>query len=295
MSGISSQVAFANGYINAGVGIHPSEPNYIWVEAGDNRGIFNDADPCPTNVRNTTQHLSAFLTIAGKSWKSYQEDTDVDLATNVTLPQSSWTVPLTSHSGVFASGVNAYNYSNRYNYAAKHNPMVLFSDTNGGCDASTANSQRLNYAPLQQLALDLANNTTANYTGSRRTSTTTSTRRSANGYGQYPNRGSTADSAWIAQGDNFLARVVPLAMASDAYQDHGLIVLWWDESEGGDDSRTLPFIVISKDAHRNVNGVPYSNTSPQRAKLRPSRWYRKPGQRGGVRSSSPHCMALCLG
>src|SRR5215467_1491742 len=81
-SGISNQVAFANGYINAGVGIHPSEPNYIWAEAGDNLGIFNDADPCPTNVRNTTQHLSAFLTIAGKSWKSYQEDTDVDLATN---------------------------------------------------------------------------------------------------------------------------------------------------------------------------------------------------------------------
>src|SRR6516162_6958966 len=70
-SSISSQVAFANGYINAGVGIHPSEPNYIWAEAGDNLGIFNDADPCPTNVRNTTQHLSAFLTIAGQSWKSY--------------------------------------------------------------------------------------------------------------------------------------------------------------------------------------------------------------------------------
>jgi len=54
---------------------------------------------------------------------------------------------------------------------------------------------------------------------------------------------------------------VPLIMASRAYQDHGLIVLWWDESEGGDDpSRTLPFIVISKDVRKNVNGIPYSNT-----------------------------------
>ena len=261
-SGISNQVAFANGYINAGVGIHPSEPNYIWAEAGDNLGIFNDADPCPTNVRNTTQHLSAFLTIAGQSWKSYQEDTDVDLATNATLPQSLWTVPLTSHSGVFASGVNAYNYSNQYNYAAKHHPMVFFSDTNGGCDPSTANSQRLNYAPLQQLALDLANNTTANYNWITPNQYNDQHSTLANGYGQYPNMGSTADSARIAQGDNFLARVVPLIMASDAYRDHGLIVLWWDESEGGDDSsRTLPFIVISKDVHKNVNGVPYSNTS----------------------------------
>jgi phosphatidylinositol-3-phosphatase len=83
----------------------------------------------------------------------------------------------------------------------------------------------------------------------------------ANGYGQYPNSPSTSDFANIAQGDNFLARIVPLIMASDAYQDHGLIVLWWDESEGGDDpSRTLPFIIISQDAHRNVNGMPYSNT-----------------------------------
>jgi hypothetical protein len=50
-------------------------------------------------------------------------------------------------------------------------------------------------------------------------------------------------------------------MASDAYQDHGLIVLWWDESEGGDDpSRVLPFIIISKDVHKNENGLPYSNT-----------------------------------
>src|SRR6185295_7414127 len=33
-SGISGQVAYANGYINAGIGVHPSEPNYIWAEAG---------------------------------------------------------------------------------------------------------------------------------------------------------------------------------------------------------------------------------------------------------------------
>src|SRR5207248_10924866 len=26
-------------------GIHPSEPNYLWLEAGTNFGITNDADP----------------------------------------------------------------------------------------------------------------------------------------------------------------------------------------------------------------------------------------------------------
>ena len=36
--------------------------------------------------------------------------------------------------------------------------------------------------------------------------------------------------------------------------------LWWDESEGGDaPDFTLPFIVISRDAHENVKGRPYAS------------------------------------
>src|SRR5262249_15339482 len=68
------------------------------------------------------------------------------------------------------------------------------------------------------------------------------------------------DRANIAQGDNFLARVVPLIMSSEAYQDHGVIVLWWDESENGDTAaQTIPFIIISDDAHENVHGVPLAS------------------------------------
>jgi hypothetical protein len=44
-SGISNQVAYANGYINAGPGIHPSEPNYIWAEAGTNFGCVATSGP----------------------------------------------------------------------------------------------------------------------------------------------------------------------------------------------------------------------------------------------------------
>ena len=107
-SGISDQVAFANGYINSGVGVHPSEPNYIWAEAGTNFGVKNDDDPyhadcTPDTDQSTPQHLSSFLTTARKSWKSYQEDTDVDLTSNTPLPVDSWTVPLFSHSGRFTS------------------------------------------------------------------------------------------------------------------------------------------------------------------------------------------------
>jgi hypothetical protein len=50
-------------------------------------------------------------------------------------------------------------------------------------------------------------------------------------------------------------------MASDAYQDGGVIVLWWDESEGGDTTEEkMPFMIISKDAHKNVGGKPFASS-----------------------------------
>src|SRR5690349_10462157 len=38
-------------------GLHPSEPNYLWLEAGTNFGIFDDSDPA-VNHQNTTNHLA---------------------------------------------------------------------------------------------------------------------------------------------------------------------------------------------------------------------------------------------
>src|SRR6266850_1301280 len=142
---ISEQVSYASAYHSVlatpngnNAHIHPSEPNYIWAEGGTNFGVLNDNEPYaavnPSN-QNTTQHLSALLTQAGKTWKSYQED--IDLATvngqltNVPLPQDQWTVPLKNLSGVFAPGnVNQFNGANQFDYAAKHNPQVFFTDTN---------------------------------------------------------------------------------------------------------------------------------------------------------------------
>jgi hypothetical protein len=266
-SGITSQVAYAAHYINAGVGVHPSEPNYIWAEAGTNFGVQNDdtpyhADCSPDTVQATDQHLSAFLMKAGRTWRSYQEDTNVDRTTDLPLSASAWTVPLYNSSGTFSAGLNSYNYSNQYNYAAKHNPMVFFADTSGGCDTSLANPMRAQYAPLQQLTLDLQNNTVADYNWITPNQFNDMHTTLANGYGGPSGGAAKDDRGRIAQADNFLARLVPLIMASDAYKNHGMIVLWWDESEGGDTpDRTLPFIVISKDVQPNVNGVPFASTT----------------------------------
>ena len=253
-------MAYATNYQNAAPGNHPSEPNYIWAEAGQpGISVGTDADPynsttCdPQTILTTDQHLSAFLMKANKTWESYQEDANVNLTSNVPPASSSWTVPLFSHSGNFTTGINEYNFSTQYNYAAKHNPMVFFTDTAGTCPP-TASTQ---YPPLQKLALDLQNNTVADYNWITPDQYNDQHSALSAGYGSFV---PASDQSAVAEGDNFVARVVPLIMASKAYKDHGVIILWWDESKGGDTSAyTLPFIIISKDAHENVGGKPYSN------------------------------------
>jgi hypothetical protein len=274
---ISEQVAYATNYHNVlatpsgnNPHIHPSEPNYIWAEAGTNFGVLNDNDPFdprgPTN-QTTDQHLATLLTNAGRTWRSYQED--IDLATNgagqltnVPLPPDQWTVPLKSIGGTFAPGfVNAFNGSNQFNYAAKHNPMVYFTDTNGGNDLTTSNPLSSQYAPLQQFFTDLANGTVADYNWITPNQFNDMHTTLIGGY-----KGLTGDPAKIKQGDDFLAQIIPVIMASDAYKNHGAIIIWFDESEsvagdnGDDFNHTIGEIVISSRAHDNVEGLPYASS-----------------------------------
>src|SRR5262249_46046894 len=95
--------AHANSYTGPFNGaLHPSEPNYVWLEAGDNFGILNDNAPA-SNHQSTTQHLVTLLKNANISWKTYQEDI-------------SGSVCPTMSTG---------------NYAPKHNPMIFFDDSDG--------------------------------------------------------------------------------------------------------------------------------------------------------------------
>jgi phosphatidylinositol-3-phosphatase len=288
---ISQQVAYATNYHNVlatasgnNPHIHPSEPNYLWAEAGFNFNIFNDDDPftpqggVDVNVvasLDNQLHLVRLLTQAGRTWRSYQEDIDLTPAnngqpintpnvplTNVVLPKSQWTVPLSSFSGNFTSGVNQFNGSTQFNYAPKHNPQVFFADSNGGDDPTPANPLSHNYAPLQQLFVDLANNTVADYNWVTPDQFNDMHTALTGGF-----LGLTGDAANIKQGDNFLSIVLPAIMASRAYQDNGAIILWWDESEQDtatdnpdDFNHAIGEIVISPRAHPNVGGLPFASS-----------------------------------
>ncbi len=106
-----SQNALAAGYHDSYV--HPSEPNYLWLVAGQNFGILNDNDPGAGNHVASTSHLADQLEAAGRSWRTYQESMGAPCT-------------LASHG----------------EYAAKHNPFIYFDDINGWDGSSLHQTQR---------------------------------------------------------------------------------------------------------------------------------------------------------
>jgi hypothetical protein len=124
--------SYATQYYNP-PGIHPSEPNYIWLEAGTNFGIANDLDPA-ANHQSSTNHLVTLLNAAGITWKSYQEDISGTVCPLVT------------------QGL----------YAPKHNPMIFFDDVTNTNDANSAYCIA-HIRPYTELETDLTNDTVARY------------------------------------------------------------------------------------------------------------------------------------
>jgi hypothetical protein len=266
------QTSFASNYLNVAPGIHPSEPNYVWQEAGLT-GPFNDADPFPNNIVNEP-NLSALLQGAGISWKSYQEDIDLipnsgsvnqpgaNSLTSTVAPRGQRTVPLTSFSGTSAAYTNPYNGSHQYNFAPKHDGQLFFTATNGGDNTTPSNPEAEFYAPLQQLQKDLKHNKVAKYNQITPDQfndmhSSLDTDFTYNGVTYTHN----TDQEAIALGDNFLSRIVPEIMASKAYKHNGAIVIWFDETEGGDTSaETLAEIIISPLAKGNAYNSTLSYT-----------------------------------
>ncbi len=281
----AAQTSFASNYQNVAPGLHPSEPNYVWQEGGV-AGPLNDNDPYPNNIVNAP-NLSALLQTkyGAAGWKSYQEDVDLNAnsgsvnhpgansLTSTVAPQNQWNVPTSSFSGTSSGYTNAYNGSNQYNYAVKHDGQLFFTATNGGTatapNTSPSNPETPYYAPLQQLSTDLTDNTVAKYnwiTPDQYNDMHSALNTNFTYNGVTYQAGTDAEQ--IALGDNFLSTIIPEIEASQAYKNNGMIVIWNDETEGDEDvGSTAGFegteIIISPLAKGNAytNNILYTHSS----------------------------------
>ena len=280
----AAQVSYCSCYHNdlavyngSGPSIHPSEPNYVWMENGSNESKADDNDPygsgqsvqqifnyAAANPSLTTENLTGLLQNAGISWKSYSEDTNLlntnganfntaggTLSNNVATP-AQWTVPLVSFSGTSTSYTNPYNGTHQFNFACKHTGQLFFPNTNGStvntADTGVQNVASSHYPPLQQLTADLANNTQAAYNVITPDQYNDMHTALTGGF-TYKGTAYTGDSAQVAQGDNFCSIIIPQIMASPVYKaGHAAIIIWTDETEGtnqNDFNHTLTEIVVS--------------------------------------------------
>jgi phosphatidylinositol-3-phosphatase len=176
--------------------IHPSEPNYIWMEAGDDLHIRDNDDP-DSNYRTTKNHLTTLLETAEVSWKSYQESIKPDVC------------PVASFG----------------RYGAKHNPMVFFDDVTDGRNPNSKHCIE-HIRPYEEITNDLATGNVARYNFI--------TPNMCSDMHDADDGCETRDS--IKNGDLWLSREIPKILASKAYEDGGVVFITWDESETADDA-----------------------------------------------------------
>ena len=190
----------------------PSEPHYIWMEAGTNAfadaTFTTDSDPSASNSTASTEHLAAQMQSASPavSWTSYQEG----------LSSATGACPV--HSSGF--------------YAAKHDPFVFFKDIAGSPPSASnaacaAHHQAYTTAAF---ATALANKTVARYDF-----ITPNLCNDMHGATGCPN------GDLIASGDSWLAANLP-PMIDFVNANSGVIFIVWDEPEGG--STLIPFLAI---------------------------------------------------
>jgi len=126
--------AHAEAYFAAAGQTGESEPNVVWLEAGDDFGITDNGSPA-RNLQATQQHLVDQLEAAGVSWKAYVEHI------------APGTCPIVD----------------RYPFRTWHVPFLFFDDVVGSPPSSSAPRCLQHVAPFTQLATDLQNGTMPRY------------------------------------------------------------------------------------------------------------------------------------
>jgi hypothetical protein len=178
-------------------GNHPSQPNYLWLEAGTNFGVLGDTQPGQPQLF-TSNHLVRLLQNAGISWKVYAEP-DFGSPVYDTCPLDFSVLDV------------------------EHLAQVYFNDVNDGLNPQSAECIS-HVKPFYQLATDLADHTTAQYN-------IIVPNVCHDGHEGVSPCDATEPADNTLRGDTWLKQNLPVILQSDAYKDNGAIFVVWDEAE----------------------------------------------------------------
>ncbi|MBK7857500.1 MAG: hypothetical protein IPJ65_02520 [Archangiaceae bacterium] len=208
----------------------PSEPHYIWLEAGTNafsdRTFTNDNDASPTNSTSSTAHLVTQLAAlpTPKTWRAYQEDMDT----------TSGSCPIAS------SGY----------YAAKHDPFIFFQDVSGNPPSKANAGCAAHHKPFTVAGLkaDLLANDVADYTFiTPNQCNDMHGAACANGC-----LGGVTIGLCVKAGDDWLAAIVPSILTYINAHDGVLFIVWDEPVSSG---AGTPFVVVGPHVKANHNST----------------------------------------
>ena len=188
--------AHAEQYYNP-PGNHPSQPNYLWLEAGTNFGVLADTQPGQPQLY-THKHLVRLLEDAGISWTAYAEP---DFG-----------------SPVFDICPLDFTY-----FDVEHLSFVYFNDVNHALNPKSAECIK-HVRPYYQLATDLANQTAAQYNF-------ITPNVCHDGHEGISPCDALESKDNTLRGDTWLKQNVPLITNSAQYKEGGALFIIWDEAE----------------------------------------------------------------
>jgi phospholipase C len=217
--------AHAEQYYNP-PGNHPSQPNYLWLEAGTNFGVLADTQPGQPQI-TTHKHLVKLLEDAGISWTAYAEP---DFG-----------------SPVFDICPLDFTY-----FDVEHLAFVYFSDVNHGLSKQSAECIK-HVRPFYQMATDLANHTSAQYNF-------VMPNLCHQGHESISPCDALESKDNTSRGDTWLKQNVPVILASDEYKQGGALFIIWDEAEDSGPYSDGPIGMFLLSPFAKGGGTaPYSN------------------------------------
>jgi hypothetical protein len=216
--------AVAKEYFNP-PGNHPSLPNYLWMEAGQNFGVHADGLPGEYH-QSTHAHLSELLQNAGIPWRAYEESI------------SGKVCPLEPEGSVDADGNQIYQ--------PRHFPQIFFEDMTNG--ESLTSPYCIQHArPFSELPADLKSGNIGRYNF-------VTPNMCQDGH-------DPCDGNAIAHIDTWLKDNLPAILNSAQYKAGQVVVfITADEAENGDGP--IPFLALGEGVKRGYkNEIYYTHSS----------------------------------